>query len=325
MSTESLQLDNYEHQLLTKRDFSWSLTSDFLRFLRRTKLTRPFLVSDYGYRLITQYFKNLNPSESWDIIEQVLVCSLECNKVDRATELYHKLVSKFGQSSVRCQRLSAMIYECQGEFKDAVEIYSSILEQYPADAMAMKRQISIFISQGNYYKAIQLLNSYLQIFMTDFEAWLELSSLHIKLLSYKSASFCYEEIILSSPINYVFYVKHAEILYSQGGLDNYILALKYYTHSLELNSPLESPENHPPTNLSSIYGIIMCIFSFCNTQGGGVNKLKEAQLKLMEWAQKELLSITNQYSPEKLNLVKAFIKSTSINTTPTATIEVDES
>lgn len=66
-------------------------------------------------------------------------------------------------------------------------------------------------AQGKYQKAIQLLNEYLQIFMSDIEAWQELSELYLFCAMYKQAAFCYEEMILSAPTNHLFALKYAEV------------------------------------------------------------------------------------------------------------------
>ena len=40
-----------------------------------------------------------------------------------------------------------------------------------------------------------MLNVYLSTFMTDTDAWAELSDMYLKLQMYKNASFCYESAI----------------------------------------------------------------------------------------------------------------------------------
>ncbi|KYQ90805.1 hypothetical protein DLAC_09446 [Tieghemostelium lacteum] len=317
MTSEIEEFENFEKKINGSRSFNWTTVRDTLRFLRKSKFRKSHLVSNYGYTLVVEYANKLDSNEKWDTIEQVLVASLDSDEIDKAQTLLDILIKQFGQSSIRASRLKGMILESKGEIQSAIEIYTNILEKYPADSMSMKRQITIFTSQGNYTKAIQLLNQYLQIFMVDFEAWLELSSLHLRLLAYKNAQFCYEEIILNAPINYIFYVKYAEITYSLGGSDNYILALKYFTHSLELNPPvIQNQDDNSiqiPTNLTSIYGIIMSIFSYCQQNAGNINKLKDSQLKLMEWSQNQLTSITERYNPTYLPIVNSFIKTTKIN------------
>ncbi|EGC32904.1 hypothetical protein DICPUDRAFT_37554 [Dictyostelium purpureum] len=308
-SSDSIELNKFENKIRESRSFNWVLVRDTLRFLRKSKARKSNLVSKYGLKLVNEYISKLDAQESYDIIEQVLVSLLECGDDENANKLFNILKSKFGRESVRVQRLQAMIHESNFQLKDALDIYNSILEKYPADQMSYKRQVSIFKCQGNLTKAIQVLNTYLQIFMCDIEAWLELSSLHITFLSYSTALICLEEVILNAPINYIFYIKYAETLYSLGGIDNYNMAIQYYTHSLELNSPTEIDVlGHPPTYLPAIYGIIMSIFSLSDENV----QIKESQLKLMEWAQNHLILITNKYSPDKLTFVKHFIDSTDI-------------
>ncbi|EFA80030.1 hypothetical protein PPL_06851 [Heterostelium album PN500] len=279
------------------------------------------MLTNYSFihiiHILYTYFVLINNNNNniysvYDVVEQVILSLLDCSRKREAGELIDLLKLKFGKDSVRVQRLQAMLYECQNVYSRANEIYSNILEKYPADMLSMKRQIAILKSNGNYSQAITLLNTFLQIFMGDFEAWLELASLHIRLLSYRNAAFCYEELILIQPINHVLYSKYADIIYSIGGADNYIVALKYYTHSLELNISNEPNNSYPPTNLSSIYGIIMSMYAYCNSSGGSLAKLNEHQIELYNWAQNELKQITSKYSPTKLPLVTAFINSTNI-------------
>eukprot|EP01133_Synstelium_polycarpum_P016877 gene16877-20067_t len=309
--TDLTRLREYKDGQATRRSFDAGKAREALRFLRVSKLRAPRLASDAGYPLLKNHFSSVPEVEVYEVAEQVVLALLDVSRRAHASELIDMLTVKFGKDSVRVQRLKAMLYECDSTFSQANEIYTSILEKYPADAMTMKRQITILKSKGHYIQAITMLNTYLQIFGNDFEAWMELASLHIKLLSLKHAAFCYEELILTAPINYIFYVKYAEISYSIGGAENYIIALKYFTHSLELNSPRENT-SHPPTNLTAIYGIIMSIYSFCNAPGGGVSKLRDSQTKVYEWAVAELRAITARDSPQKLSLVSAFINSTSI-------------
>ncbi|GAM22777.1 hypothetical protein SAMD00019534_059520, partial [Acytostelium subglobosum LB1] len=313
-TTYLLQLSDYQNRICKAKSFDWKLVADSLRFLRQSKLRVPMLVARNGYRLVTNHFNNIRQHEVYDVVEQVILALLECGLNDQAAELIEKVAIKFGKTSVRVRRLQAMLDESRSIYYNANDTYLDILEKYPADMMSMKRQVSILKAKGMYVQAANLLNTFLQVYMGDFEAWLELASLHIRMLNYRNAAFCYEELILIQPLHHSIYVKYAEIMYSIGGADNYIIALKYYAHSLELNpSNLESENTtYPPTNLSAIYGIIMSIFAFCNCHGGSTSKLRPVQLELYEWAQGELKRITTKHSPLKLPLVSAFINATNV-------------
>ncbi|EAL68760.1 hypothetical protein DDB_G0277149 [Dictyostelium discoideum AX4] len=310
-SSDSIEINRYEEGIRNSgRSFNWVLVRDTLRFLRKSKIRKSNLVSKYGLKLVTQYFNKLEDQEGYDTIEQVIVACLDCGDHTNPKKLFEQLKSKFGKDSVRVQRIHALCLESNNQLAEALQIFESILKKYPSDALSMKRQVAIFKGQGNLSKAIQVLNAYLQIYMCDLEAWLELSSFHISYLSYSTALYCLEEVLLNAPINFVFYIKYAEPLYCLGGNENYNSAVQYYTHALELNSPTEMDKlDHPPTFLPAIYGIIMSIYSLCE-EG---YQLKESQLKLMEWAQNNLLTITKKYSSnDKINLVKHFIDSTDI-------------
>ncbi|EGG18277.1 hypothetical protein DFA_03771 [Cavenderia fasciculata] len=320
--SEVAQLKEYREKVY-KKSFDAKLVIEFLRFLRITKLRSTRLVADLGSTLLSKYFSKITTENevtntfsvcvAYDIVEQVVLALLECNKAKEASEFIEdRLVKKFGEKSVRVSRLRAMQLECSNTFGKANDIYVGVLEKYPADQLTMKRQVSILKSKGQYQQAITMLNTYLQAFMIDPEAWLELAHLNIKLLSFKNAMFCYEELILAAPINYIYYVKYAELIYSIGGAENYIVALKYYTHSLELNNHTSQDNAIPPTNLTALYGIIMCIFSFCNTHGYGTTKLREPQIELYQWCQSELRAITAKYTPHKLSIVNAFIQHTDV-------------
>lgn len=130
----------------------------------------------------------------------------------------------------------------------ATVMYQAILERDPTDGQTLKRQIALSKSQGNPDSVIKLLNDYLAVCSSDFEAWLELCALYLEQGLFQHAAFCMEELILLQPQNYHLYVKYGEVLYSVGGLDNYLLARKQFSFALELSNQ---------NNLRSWWGLII--------------------------------------------------------------------
>lgn len=61
-----------------------------------------------------------------------------------------------------------------------------------------KRRIAILKAQGNRQEAIRELNEYLKTFISDTEAWLELSDLYLQEADHPHAAHCMEELVLSS-------------------------------------------------------------------------------------------------------------------------------
>lgn len=84
-------------------------------------------------------------------------------------------------------------------------------------------------------------------FMTDVEAWQELSELYINEHDFNKAAFCIEELILLNPHNHLLHQRYADIKYSQGGAENIEIAKTYYFQALKLN----------PGNMRALYGIYL--------------------------------------------------------------------
>jgi ER membrane protein complex subunit 2 len=61
-----------------------------------------------------------------------------------------------------------------------------------------KRKIAMLIAQGERHEAIRQLNDYLETFINDPEAWLELSELYLQEADYARAAFCFEELLLAN-------------------------------------------------------------------------------------------------------------------------------
>jgi Flp pilus assembly protein TadD len=64
------------------------------------------------------------------------------------------------------------------------EIYNTILDADPTDQTLLKRKIALSKAQGQTEKTVKLLMEYLNIFMADTEAWLELADIYIGLQLY---------------------------------------------------------------------------------------------------------------------------------------------
>lgn len=113
-------------------------------------------------------------------------------------------------------------------------------------------------------------------FMTDVEAWQELTDLYINENDFNKAAFCMEEQILINPHNHLLHQRYADIKYSQGGADNIDLARSYYCQAIHLC----------PSNLRAVYGLYLTSTS----KGGGAQKKKESS-KLYDISMKKLKEI----------------------------------
>jgi ER membrane protein complex subunit 2 len=118
-------------------------------------------------------------SELYVICEQyVEACLILAEQRDDCIVALQILSKKFGEHSPRVGRLWAMKAESDGDFDRAIQICDEILQQHPTNVMTMKRKIAILKSRGHLIAAIDHLVEYLDVFMNDTEAWIELCELY---------------------------------------------------------------------------------------------------------------------------------------------------
>ena len=82
--------------------------------------------------------------------------------------------------------------------------------------------------------ALTVLNKFVEVNQEDHEAWLELSDIYLSKGNYAKALFCLEEILSVHPKNYLLNLRYAEILYSSGRQDrigDLLNARKYFSHA----------------------------------------------------------------------------------------------
>jgi len=261
---------------------------NLLRFLRSTRLRRSDAVVYYGQILLKKFSNSLRETEMWEIYEQLFVAALDTNNNKLANELLNKIKAQF-KNGIRVRRLCGLQLEQQEKWEEANDLYNKILEEDPTNSLIMKRQIAIRKALGDIDTTIKLLNDYLKFFMADTEAWQELSEIYLDQQMFKNASFCYEELILAFPQNFLYYVKYAEILYTLGGYDNFRNARKYYALSLESNSEV--------TNIRGLYGICISAISVASTKQG---KQDKDNGMIFEYGFKKLSDYYKQKCPSRL-------------------------
>jgi len=222
--------------------------------------------------------------EAWTILEQATMAALDLHQYARAEESIAELRARFGDESVRISILEGMLYEARMEWDDATKLYEEILEEDPCHQLASKRLVAIAKGQGHTSEVVKLLRKYLEVHMADADAWTELASTYVGCGEYRFAAFCYEDLILLQPYNWLFHMKYAEVLYTMGGNDSVELAKKEYMQAYELKSD---------NNTRALYGICLCT----STLGAGnYGKQSSAHIKRdllneFEWAMGKLKEI----------------------------------
>ncbi|KAH9754115.1 TPR REGION domain-containing protein [Citrus sinensis] len=228
-------------------------------------------------------------------------------------------------------RLEGILLEAKGLWAEAEKAYSSLLEDNPLDPVLHKRRVAIAKAQGNFPTAIEWLNK----FMADHDAWRELAEIYVSLQMYKQAAFCYEELILSQPTVPLYHLAYADVsassigvitiarlmrnfhlysgfcgreisevhkdpvLYTLGGVENILLAKKYYASAIDLTGG---------KNTKALFGICLCSSAIAQLTKGRNKEDKESP-ELQSLAAAALEKDYKQRAPAKLLLLTSALKS----------------
>ncbi|KAJ3121087.1 ER membrane complex subunit 2 [Nowakowskiella sp. JEL0407] len=223
----------------------------------------PLDVYSSGKKLASS--SSIDQVEYWAIAEQTLVAALDAGKESEAYDLLEKICEKFSpDSSIRSAKLMGMFYEYKKEWAKAMEIY---IEKDDTSMVLKKRLVAVLLAQGRREEAISTLTTYLDTFMSDVEAWTQLSSLYLAENLYQKAAFCVEELILLKPNNHHNHIRYADIMYT---LNQFEISLKHYAHALELCED----------NVRALYGLRLSILALESKSDSDKGELRE-KLKIL--------------------------------------------
>ncbi len=146
-------------ELLTKANRSRGAAdiAALLKFMRLNRVRESRLTCELGGRALSTLNRALG-DERWPICEQVFIASLDTGDDELATECLTKLMGQFKESA-RVKRLRGLEYEARREFDKAEVVYKDLIEANPANALAMKRSVSILKSKGDMKGAVKELNT----------------------------------------------------------------------------------------------------------------------------------------------------------------------
>ena len=222
-------------QLLARAERTGS-SADVIALLRqarthRVPATHNATVLKWGAHALSKCRAALG-DELWSVYEQTLLAALAAHDDALADACAEALDARFGDST-RVKRLLAMRDEARGDFADADEVYGSLLDANPANALVFKRRVAVLRAKGQLAASAKLLNEYVGIFSSDEGAWQQLAELHLKAARYEAAAFCYEELVLMQPTSHLYHCRLAE-LYATIGPRQLLAARKHFAQSLDL-------------------------------------------------------------------------------------------
>lgn len=242
-------------------------------------------IADLGENLLKDYSSKLG-DETWVLLEQVCIASFDCNRLQLAERCLEALEKQFPKSK-RVMKLRGMLYEADGQYDLANRIYDELLEADPANLQVQKRKIAMLKEQNKIEETIAQLNKYLEDFLGDQEAWMELCELYIRQQEFSKAAFCMEELILSHPHNHLYHQRYAEIHYTIGHQENMQRAKKYFAQALKLD----------PNNVRALYGLYLAATNISNGKISADEKRKNQSLSA--WTADQLVELFDMNVSDK--------------------------
>lgn len=264
----------------------------YLRVVRESRVRRSELSARCAAALLNG--GHVSGDEVWTVLEQGATAALDVGELEFAERCLARLQKQFPKS-LRTARLKGMLLEASSKYDAALAVYDEILEKAPTEQRVFKRKAALERSRGQLDAATKVLVEYLDTFMADTEAWLELAELYMLQRMYKQAAFCFEEAMLHTPQNSTVHVKLAECLYTIGGLENVQAARKYFAAAVDLSSG---------SDLRALYGLSAC--AAAQAKHEKAPRPKDGA-ELYTLAATHLVQMYESVAPDKVKYVEAMV------------------
>lgn len=209
-----------------------------LRYIRCHELREPELVCSHGRVLLGPDLSKSLGDESARLaaLEQVCLAANDVQDHKLADQCLSQLKKVIPKDSARIRILLARCLESAGDVEGADTIYSALINDNPANLMALKRKYCLLRSQvGKEVESMASLNTYLKQNIADTAGWYEMARYCLELGDYKGAAYAMEEVVLGCPLDSRVHCQLGEVYATLGGVENLQLARKHMSQSLELN------------------------------------------------------------------------------------------
>jgi tetratricopeptide (TPR) repeat protein len=266
-----------------------------LQHISDHKLNEPSLVLNHGLPLRSKK-KKMPTSQYLSLLEQLAIAALHSHNVQLGSEIVTEIKSYTGGNSLRYRKLLALCLESAGDIDDAVLIYDDMLSSNPSNTYALQRKYAILRSQLKDLEARQCLNAYLEENGMDAPAWVEMAKTCMEQGDYVGAAFCYEELILFSPMDTSVHCTLGELYVTIGGKENYILARKHFAQCLEFDKGY----------IRAMFGLVSASESYLDL----MEKESGDKKKKKEWDQQDVELVRDLKAYGVQNLIKSYKGST---------------
>ncbi|XP_064652261.1 ER membrane protein complex subunit 2-like [Lineus longissimus] len=284
---------------------NWEDARAQLKKMRDENIRDSAEVVDLWDRVLFDFSYKLG-DEIWIVYEQVCIAAMDTANFEVADYCLEALQNQF-PNSLRIRKLIGMKLEALDRYDEAVLRYKAVLEEDETNSVVRKRIIAVLKAQNKIPEAIKELNKYLELYMADYEGWMELCDLYLAEMDYAKASFCLEELILSNAHNHLYHQKYAEIKYTQGGADNMGLAQTYFSQAAKLN----------PNNMRALFGLFMAATNLATTSKN--SRTRKDSIKYAAWAAEQISAKYQGRLPEEqtqqVNALESMLTSLQITQT----------
>lgn len=217
-----------------------------LRYVRIHQLRQPETVLAAGRALLggneLDGGHRLDAAVRLAALEQIAAAALDVSDTACANACLTRLREHgVDKESTRFRLLLARCLECAQDPAGAELIYQELLQENPANNLALKRQYCLLkAAPDRQVEAAGALNAYLQQNYADPAAWYELAQLKRELGDWKGAAHCLEEVLLATPASATVHCELAEACATaaSGNLEELRTARKHMAQALELEPAL---------------------------------------------------------------------------------------
>jgi tetratricopeptide (TPR) repeat protein len=257
-------------------EVTFNESRDALRRFRDQGTRQSLMTLKIGRNLIENNAARLG-DEQWDVYEQIFVAAIDIGDFALADHYLQVITAQFPESK-RVWRLAGLLQEASGDVESAIENYQENLKVDSGDAASTKRIISLLKNQGRMAECVSELNKYLSVYQCDAEGWFELAEVYLSEYEYEKAAFCFEELIILNPSNYIIYQRYAETKATIGGVENLKISKKYFCQSARMSGFNSN---------RALLGLVVVCEQLQTTKGVSAAEKQEMK-ELIEWANDKL-------------------------------------
>jgi tetratricopeptide (TPR) repeat protein len=255
----------------------------------------------------------LPPATHLSLLEQIIIAALHTKDIQLAGEYLTKVKAQVSGTSLRYRKLLALCLESHSEYDDALGIYNDMISDNKSNVYALKRKYTILRAQLKDLESRTCLNDYLEQNASDAAAWLEMAKCCLEQGDYKAAAFCYEELVLYSPMDSKIHCVLGELYVTIGGKDNFVAARKHFAQCLELDKG----------HVRAMFGLVSAAEGYLDLMEKSMNKGGNSKNK-EKWDEDDVELVRDLKAYGVDNLIKSY-KGTSIRGLVESILSNDES